>query len=327
MARSSCPGLAALVLAATTACSHDEGTRLVRVAQQKARPTPVQAPAPSSAPQVNQLMEDMKKQADDAVARTLQRPGTAEQKLAWGAMAIHEVMRPRLGPANAQLFSERQAQLRKLARALQLDEKKADAMLFKTLDAFFDELEQVTAALRAQGLTVTTEETSSGAIGWRPVVPGRAVTVEDRTRTIKTSRPYAELSPGPATVAGHPRKTLWLFPHGRMGTSLSMVTREQPGELEGATAGLLVFSQQAAQSADAVDGKLADTIAHVLYPEPASAAQAEDAPTHGVAHQSGVPTRLRASRRPAGAHVVIFESREGADVELTAWPASEVFVE
>jgi len=248
---------------------------------------------------------------------------------------LFAVMRPRFGPANAQLFNEREKKLVELARALFAEDPMPPDVDGHRLDRYFDAVEHVTEALRSRGLEVEVLPVMSGAIEWTPVVSGRMLRVIDPTRTLPEYIPYPELMPEPPKPKKvPPRVTLYLFPPGRMSAAQGMVRREQPGDLMGALEGAYVFTLQAPQSRDTDDGKTQATILEALFPGAKSANRPQAAAALGgqsaeqlrgvlrVSAETPPPQKLPGSVSfPAGVEAVLWSVGRGPDIEHTLLPA------
>ncbi|MBI5493703.1 MAG: hypothetical protein HY904_01680 [Deltaproteobacteria bacterium] len=167
------------------------------------------------------------------------------------------------------------------------------------------EAQRLAAGLRGAGLFAELRATQSAALGWIPPTAGVCLVVEDRRRTVRYTRPYAELLP-PGTAAEqtvHPRLSLHLFPLAAMSSSASMVTREQPASLEGATPLALVLVEQPAQSGDTADETLRAAVNAAVFGADAD---------HGL---------LRAGRGdPHAARAVVESTMDGADLTVTVRP-------
>ena len=321
-------GLCWLALACA-ACAFRGETAMVN-------PTPQESFPVSKAPaDLGKLLEQMKAEADKVIREFRLRLMLADRRHRQAIFELFAVMRPRFGPANAQLFSEREKKLVELARALGAEDPMPPDVDGHRLDRYFDAVERATEALRSRGLEVEVLPVMSGAIEWAPVVSGRMLHVIDPTRTLPEYVPYPELLPEPPKPKQvPPRVTLYLFPMARMTASQGMVTREQPGDLMGALAAAYVFTLQAPQSGDTDDGKTQATVLESLFP----AAKPADAPKvatalggQGAEQLRGVlrvtadqppPQSLPSSAAlPTGVEAVLWSVGGGTDIRHALLPA------
>jgi hypothetical protein len=280
-------------------------------------------------------LEQMKAEADTVIFNFGTRLMLADRRHREAIFEIFAVMRPRFGPANAQLFNEREKKLIELARALGAEEPMPPDVDGHRLDRYFDAVERATKALRSGGLKVEVLPVMSDAIDWAPVVSGRMLRAIDPTRTLPEHIPYPELMPEPPKAKQvPPRVTLYLFPPARMSATQDMVRREQPGDLMGVLEGACVFTLQAPQSRDTDDGKTQATVLEVLFPGAKRADLAQEAVGLGgqVAEQlRGVlrisaemppPEKLPSSAAlPAGVEAFLWSVGRGPEIEHTLLPA------
>ena len=223
-------------------------------------------PGQKPPPGLGQILEEMKADADEIICQIAVGSGSVDQRQRIGIFEVFAVMRPRFGPANAQLFNDREKKLLELARALGVTDPMVQDVDGHRLDRYFETVERAAEALRSRGFRVEMLPVSSSAIDWAPVVPGRVIRASDPTRTLPEFIPYAELRPEPTVPRNVlPRVTLYMFPAARMITTQRMVTREQPGELMGALESAYVFTLQAPQSGDTDDGKTLAAVMDTLF--------------------------------------------------------------
>lgn len=321
-------GLCGLVLAcAVRACMGD--TTMASSTPQES--LPVSKPPAD----LGTLLEQMKAEADEVIRGFRTRLMLADQRHRQAIFELFAVMRPRFGPANAQLFNERGKKLVELARALGAEDPMPPDVDGHRLDRFFEGVERATEALRSRGLDVEVLPVMSSAIEWAPVVSGRMLRVIDPTRMLPEYIPYVELMPEPPTPKQvPPRVTLYLFPPARMSASQGMVTRKQPGDLRGALEEAYVFTLQAPQSRDTDDGKTETTVLESLFPgaeridqpKAAAALRGQSAEQlRGVLRASAEtppPQELPSSTAlPAGVEAVLWSVAGGAEIQHTLLPA------
>ena len=290
---------------------------------------PVQEPLGGFGP-LQAKMERMEAEADAIIARARDAGGPPEVRYGEAALAIHFAMRPEFGPANAALRRDRK--LVDLAQAVGLD----PAVLPEPpplVDEFVQEVRDIAARLRAPGLTVDERPCSSQKLFWSPATWGWQLTVSDPSRTVSEHIAYAgpaEQSP-PRQVA--PRVTLHFFPLVRLSTSQSLVTRQQPGFIEGAGQAFVELGLQAPQSHDQDPaGELRKAALAVVFP---GAAEPQEQPAaakalgvlqatlhHGVLEVAadGLPPQPLPSLPPTGARVLLWSASSGAGVDFTAIP-------
>ena len=290
---------------------------------------PKQKPPPG----LGQVLEQMKAEADMVIRQMAAGSGSVEQRHRTGIFEVFAVMRPRFGPANALLFSEREKKLVELARALGVADPAPPDVDGHLLDRYFGAIERAAEALRSRGLQVEVLPVSSGVIDWAPLVPGRILRATDPTRTLPEYVPYPELMPEPPKPKNvPPRVTLYLFPPARMNAAQNMVAREQPGELVGALQGAYVFSLQAPQSGDTDDGKTAATILDAVFPNAKPIDEPKLAATLGAQTAEQLRGVLRVSAEtppksapsPAGLptfiEAVLWSVARGGEIEHTLLP-------
>lgn len=278
-------------------------------------------------------LDAMKREADAVIERRGAGPGDAGARYALGAVEIHFAMRDELGPANAQLFADRQKKLEQLADAVGLADAPPDPP--RRMDDFVRESRDLVARLRERGLLVTEEPVMSRRILWQPDVAGWQLTIEDPSRKVEEDVPYAGTPHGPPKAATpakiHPRVHLWLFPQVRMRASQSMVRREQPGEPRFAGAGLVAFRLQAAQSRDEDPGGKIEGV----LDEITSGAAPRELPEIARELRGGTAVLERGIVRVSGrdeppaedpesavpdVRVILWSVRHGANVEHTLFP-------
>jgi len=292
------------------------------------------SPAPQPPPGLGKLLEQMKAEADKVIRSFKTRLMLADRRHREAIFELFAVMRPRFGPANAQLFNEREKKLVELARALGAEDPMPPDVDGHRLDQYFDAVEHVTEALRARGLEVEVLPVLSGAIDWAPVVPGRMLRAIDPTRKLPEYIPYAELLPEPPKPKQvPPRVTLYLFPLARMSATQDMVRREQPGDLAGALEGAYVFTLQAPQSGDTDDGKTAATVVNALFPGAKAKADPKLAAAVGARSAEQLRGVLRISTDqppqslpssvplPTGAVALLWSVERGVEIEHILKPS------
>ena len=292
---------------------------------------PEQKPPPG----LGKQLEEMKAEADQVILNFKTRLMLADRRHREAIFELFAVMRPRFGPANAQLFNEREKKLVELARALGAEDPMPPDVDGHRLDRYFDAVERAAEALRSRGLRVEVLPVSSGVIDWAPLVPGRMLRATDPTRTLPEYIPYAELRPDPPTPKRvPPRVTLYLFPTAQMSAAQGLTTREQPGELLGALEGAYVFTLQAPQSGDTDDGKTAATVMDSLFPGAEAVKESKLAATLGAQTAEQLRGVLRVSAEtppPAalassgallpGIEAVLWSVERGAEIEHTLLPS------
>jgi hypothetical protein len=290
---------------------------------------PEQKPPPG----LGQVLEQMKREADAVIRQIAAASGAAEHRQRAGIFEVFAVMRPRFGPANALLFSEREKKLVELTHALGLADPMPPDVDGHLLDRYFGAIERAAEALKGCGLQVEILPVSSRAIDWAPEVPGRMVRATDPTRTLPEYIPYAELRPDPPTPKRvPPRVTLYLFLPTQMSSAQGLMTRQQPGELVGALQGAYVFSLQAPQSGDTDDGKTAATILDAVFPNAKPIDEPKLAATLGAQTAEQLRGVLRVSAEtppksapsPAGLptfiEAVLWSVARGGEIEHTLLP-------
>lgn len=295
---------------------------------------PQSHPEQKPPPGLGQALEQMKEEADKAIHQISADSGSVAARHRTGIFEVFAAMRPRFGPANAQLFNEREKKLVDLARALGVAEHMPPDVDGHSLDRYFDAVERSTAALRERGLQVGLRPVSSSAIDWAPNFPGRMLRAVDPSRTLPQYIPYAELRPDkPVPKDVSPSVTLYFFPIARMNTMQHMMTRQQPGEVWGAVEGAYVFTLLAPQSGDTDDGKTADAAGESLFPGGKAVNEPRVAAAFGARtaeHLRGVlrvtaespspPLSPGSISLPAGIEAVLWSAGDGSEISHTLLP-------
>ena len=262
--------------------------------------------------------------ADAIIAEAKSAAGDPLERYRDAEMRIFFAMRPEFGPANAAL--PRDKQLRELATAVGLAQPPEPVAA--DLDAFVAQARATADALRKQGWTVEEGVASSRAVLWQPDVRGWRLTVVDPSRLVDEFVPYSR---DPSTKQVNPSIRLWLFPHVEMSTSQNQVRREQPGTVEAAGPGAVLFRLQPQQSRDQDDGALSKAIIAALALDPGPRELADVAKrlgggtatlANGVITVSGreAPKKPMPALEVTGAHALVWSVNRGVNVDHTLLP-------
>ncbi len=295
---------------------------------------PQSQPEQKPPPGLGAMLEQMKAEADKVIRLVAAGSAPVEQRRRAGIFEVFAAMRPRFGPANAQLFNEREKKLVELARALGVADTMTPDVDGHRLDRYFDALERAAESIRSKGLRVEVLPVASSTIDWAPLQPGRMLRAIDPTRTLPEYIPYAELRPDPPAPKNvPPRMTFYLFPPARMTATQAQVTREQPGDFMGAIPGACIFTLQAPQSGDTDDGKTATAVMESLFPGAQAVAQAKAAAALGAQSAEQIrgvlritadappPSTLSPAGLPGDVEAVLWSVARGSEIEHTILPA------